>query len=105
MITTEQDNYTARVRQNLKSILESPEFVTKPRLRKFLTYVVDHSLSGGTTLKGYHIAIDAFDKANDFDPNDQPGADQPRPADPDSQRILPTAIQRVHTWQHVTHGR
>ena len=70
MITTQQDDQSARVRQNLKLILDSPEFATKPRLRKFLTYVVDHSLSGGTTLKGYHIAIDAFGRANDFDPND-----------------------------------
>lgn len=70
MSTTDQDSYAARVRRNLKSILDSPEFVTKPRLRKFLTYVVDHSLSGGTTLKGYHIAIDAFGRDNNFDPND-----------------------------------
>jgi len=70
MITTDQDSYSSRVRRNLNSILVSPEFATKPRLRKFLSYVVDHALSGGTTLKGYHIAIDAFDRAADSDPND-----------------------------------
>jgi len=70
MITTDQDSYSTRVRRNLNSVLESPEFAPKPRLKKFLTYVVDHALSGGTTLKGYHIAIDAFGRTNDFDPND-----------------------------------
>ncbi len=58
------------IRRNLQLILESPEFSNSKRLRTFLSYVVEHSLSSNGRLKGYKIAIDAFRRPTDFDPND-----------------------------------
>jgi TolB-like protein len=58
------------VRGCLEKILLSPLFASSPRQKRFLQYVVIHSLEGNASrLKGYTIGVEVFDRGADFDPN------------------------------------
>src|SRR5215475_6711895 len=57
------------VRVQLGKILSSPVFVNSPRMRRFLRFVVETTLNGKSeSLKEYVIAIEVFEKAEDYDP-------------------------------------
>jgi adenylate cyclase len=57
------------VRAGLQKLLVSDDFKTSERNKRFLSYVVEETLSGrGSRIKAYNIALAAFDRASDFDP-------------------------------------
>jgi len=57
------------VRVHLRLLLDSPEFNTSERNKRFLAYVVDETLGGrADRIKAYNIALAVFDRADDFDP-------------------------------------
>ena len=57
------------VRAALGRIVASPEFAGSPRLQRFLTHVVEAALEGRTAdLRAYPVAVDVFDRPQDFDP-------------------------------------
>src|SRR5215831_14152099 len=59
----------AAVRAQLGKILSSPVFVNSPRMSRFLRFVVETTLDGnGERIKEYVIAIEVFEKADDYDP-------------------------------------
>jgi Tol biopolymer transport system component len=59
----------AAVRAQLGKILSSSVFVNSPRLSRFLRFVVETTLEGnGERIKEYVIAIEVFEKADDYDP-------------------------------------
>jgi len=56
--------------QQLQRVCESKEFRTKPRMKKFLTYLTHEYLEGrGDNIKGYSIGVDVFNQPEDFDPD------------------------------------
>ena len=58
------------IRANLGTMLASPLFAGSPRQVRFLDYLVTHTLSGNADrLKGYTIALEVFDRKDDFDPS------------------------------------
>ena len=55
----------------LERILQSEQFIKSNRLGKFLTYVVEQTLSRNPeTIRSYNIAVEVFGKGEDFDPGD-----------------------------------
>ena len=59
----------AAIQQQLEKILKSPSFMASSLLSKFLQYVVEQSLEGKQqNIKAYNIAVDAFGRTTDFDP-------------------------------------
>lgn len=53
----------------LALVMQSPEFVRSPVLRRLLEYLVDQTLSGhGDRLKAYQIAVDGLGRDDSFDP-------------------------------------
>ncbi len=49
--------------------LSSAVFATSPRMSRFLRYVVEQTLEGnGDRIKEYAIAVEGFDKGQDYDP-------------------------------------
>src|SRR6516162_6487942 len=57
------------VRAQLGKILSSSVFVNSPRMSRFLRFVVETTLEGnGERIKEYVIAIEVFEKAEDYDP-------------------------------------
>src|SRR5690349_24744483 len=59
----------AAVRAQLGKILSSPVFVNSPRMSRFLRYVVETTLDGKSeSIKEYVIAVEVFEKAEDYDP-------------------------------------
>ena len=59
----------AHVRAQLDAIATSDAFTRSERLTRFLSYVVEESLSGrADRLKGYTIGVEVFDKDPSFDP-------------------------------------
>lgn len=59
-----------QVRASLAKMLTSPLFANSPRQVRFLEYLVTNTLAGDTNrLKGYTIALEVFDRNDDFDPN------------------------------------
>ncbi len=63
----------AEVQAQLQRILESSIFGRAPRHRRFLSFVVNKTLSGeGEALKEYLIALEVFDRTQDFDPASDP---------------------------------
>src|SRR5215467_4626687 len=57
------------VRAQLGKILSSPVFVNSPRMSRFLRFVVETTLDGKSeSIKEYVIAIEVFEKAEDYDP-------------------------------------
>jgi hypothetical protein len=56
------------VRAELDHLLESPAFRTSKRCREFLTYIVEHTMTGQrVTLKERSIGVDLFQLPYDFD--------------------------------------
>ena len=54
----------------LQCICESKEFRSKPRMKKFLTYLTHEFIEGrGDNIKGYSIGVDVFNQPEDFDPD------------------------------------
>ena len=59
----------AGVRAQLGKILSSPLFVNSPRMSRFLRFVVETTLDGNAeTIKEYVIAVEVFQKAEDYNP-------------------------------------
>lgn len=57
----------------LERVLASDIFRSAPQLTAFLSYVVQESLAGrASELKGYTIAVEAFGRPVDFDPQSDP---------------------------------
>ena len=57
------------IRVQLERILESEAFKHSARQGRFLTYIIEQTLSGKLDrLKGYSIGVDVFDKDETFDP-------------------------------------
>ena len=62
-----------QVRQALDELQAWPAMARSPRLSAFLTYIVDAVLSGRAgSVKAYSIAVDVFDRSEDFDPQSDP---------------------------------
>src|SRR5215470_390584 len=58
------------VRAQLDKILASSVFVNSPRMSRFLRFVVETTLDGKSeSIKEYVIAIEVFEKAEDYDPH------------------------------------
>lgn len=61
------------VREYLQKLLACSDFDASSRNRRFLSYVVEETLSGrGKRIKAYNIALAAFDRGEDFDPLTDP---------------------------------
>ncbi len=61
------------IRAELGRVLASDIFRAAPQLTAFLTYVVEQTLAGrAAELKGYTIAVEAFGRPPDFDPQTDP---------------------------------
>jgi Tol biopolymer transport system component len=57
------------VGKELGKILASPVFANSPRMTQFLKFVVEETLEGNSgRIKEYVIAIEVFDKRDDYDP-------------------------------------
>jgi len=57
------------VRAGLDRVNASSGFATSPRMCRFLSFVVEKTLSGeAETLKEYRVGIEVFDRGQDFDP-------------------------------------
>ncbi|MEH0194346.1 AAA family ATPase [Caulobacter sp. CCNWLY153] len=55
----------------MERVLTSAAFVRAPRMRRFLTFLVEETLAGrGARLKEYTIATEVFGKASDFQPGE-----------------------------------
>src|SRR5262245_38824775 len=60
---------TSDVRQALAKILASTAFANSPRMTRFLRFVVEETLAGnGARIKEYVIALEVFEKSEDYDP-------------------------------------
>jgi tetratricopeptide (TPR) repeat protein len=63
----------ALIRAALDRILASDAFRSAPQLAAFLGFIVERSLAGrAAELKGYTIAVEAFGRPPDFDPQSDP---------------------------------
>lgn len=61
------------VRDQVARILEAPEFDAGPKIKAFLRYIVEQTLSGGArNLKQYSIATEALGRDATFDPEVDP---------------------------------
>lgn len=61
------------IRAELERVLASDIFRSAPQLTAFLTYVVEQAVAGRAgELKGYTIAVEAFGRSADFDPQSDP---------------------------------
>jgi adenylate cyclase len=59
-----------QIRASLATMLASPLFACSPRQQRFLDYLVTNALAGDADrLKGYTIAVEVFDRKDDFDPS------------------------------------
>ena len=59
----------AQVRKELEALLSEPPLSNSDRLKRFLRHVVEETIEGRSDrLSGYTIALDVFDKDQDFDP-------------------------------------
>jgi tetratricopeptide (TPR) repeat protein len=64
---------TEEIRAELERILASDIFRSAPQLTAFLTFVVEQTLAGRAgELKGYTIAVEAFGRPPEFDPQSDP---------------------------------
>jgi adenylate cyclase len=58
------------VREQLTCVVNSPAFVSSPRLIRFLTHIVSRTIDGDSdSLKEFSIAMEVFDRTADYDPN------------------------------------
>lgn len=61
------------IRAELERVLASDIFRSAPQLTAFLSYVVEQAVAGRAgELKGYTIAVEAFGRSADFDPQSDP---------------------------------
>jgi Tfp pilus assembly protein PilF len=61
------------VRYELEQLLASPSLRDSEHLKRFLRYIVDHTLAGeGDRLKEYRVGLDVFDRDASFDPKIDP---------------------------------
>jgi len=61
------------IRAQLDRILASPELHATDKMRDFLRFVVEEKLAGRShRLKGYTIAVNVFDRGDDFDATNDP---------------------------------
>src|SRR5579863_6480216 len=61
------------VKEHLERVVASQSFEQADRLKRFLTFVVNETLSGrGDQLKEFLIGIEVFDKESSFDPRTDP---------------------------------
>jgi adenylate cyclase len=59
------------VKGQLSRILAADTFRRSPSLGRFLTYLVDHALTGeDQSIKEYQLGLEVFDRGEDFDPRD-----------------------------------
>ncbi|HEY7338955.1 MAG TPA: hypothetical protein VH639_28960 [Bryobacteraceae bacterium] len=59
---------TSAARRELEKVLASAAFARSPRMSRFLRFVAEKTLNGeGEQIKEYVIAIEVFDKADDYD--------------------------------------
>ena len=64
------DAEKSSIHTSLKIMLASPLFAGSPRQQRFLIYLVTNTLAGeADRLKGYTIALEVFDRKDDFDPS------------------------------------
>lgn len=57
------------IREELSRVLASPSFARSPRMSRFLSFVVEETLSGrAAQIKEYVIALEVCDKQTDYDP-------------------------------------
>ncbi len=60
----------AAVREQVARVVNSPGFVSSPRLCRFLTHIVNRAIdSDPDSLKEFSIAMEVFDRTSDYDPN------------------------------------
>jgi tetratricopeptide (TPR) repeat protein len=63
----------SEIRTGLDLIIASPTFRASPTLTCFLRFIVERTLAGDSAhLKGYTIAVEAFGRGVDFDPQADP---------------------------------
>src|SRR5690606_25310367 len=63
----------AAVDRQLDAIFASADFVSAPKMRSLLRYLVDATLAGDAErLKGYAIGVDVFERGAAFDPGTDP---------------------------------
>ena len=61
------------VRAHLDALLHTETLAISERNRRFLTYIVEETLAGrGDRIKAYNVALTAFDRTDDFDPQTDP---------------------------------
>lgn len=72
-VTSWRESEHKAIRQQLARILHSGPFLHSRRLQRFLEYVVNETLAGRSErLKGYHLALEVFDRPATFDPIIEP---------------------------------
>jgi TolB-like protein len=58
------------VSDQLARIVNSPRFISSPRLCRFLTHIVNRTIHGDLdNLKEFSIAVEVFDRNSEYDPN------------------------------------
>lgn len=63
----------ALIERQLDTIFASEDFVSAPKMRSLLRYLVDATLAGDAErLKGYTIGVDVFERSAEFDPGTDP---------------------------------
>jgi adenylate cyclase len=63
----------AEVRAHLEALLRNEALAISDRNRRFLAYIVEETLAGrGDRIKAYNVALTAFDRTDDFDPQTDP---------------------------------
>lgn len=63
----------ADIRAGLARVLASDAFRAAPQLSAFLTFIVERAIAGrAAELKGYTIAVEAFGRSPEFDPQSDP---------------------------------
>ncbi|WP_395019825.1 hypothetical protein [Dongia sp.] len=63
----------AEVRAHLETLLHNEALAISDRNRRFLAYIVEETLAGrGDRIKAYNVALTAFDRTDDFDPQTDP---------------------------------
>lgn len=61
------------VREQIERVLASPGFARSPRMTAMLRYIVERTLNGEAAyLKEYTIALEVFEREEDFDPQTNP---------------------------------
>src|ERR1043165_8236639 len=63
----------AEVRAHLDALLQNDALAISDRNRRFLAYIVEETLAGrGDRIKAYNVALTAFDRTDDCDPQTDP---------------------------------